>query len=709
MKILIPILLLIVAIGLFFFNRQNTYNIENFADAINSGLIKTSTIAGKTYSTIQFRNPTGIACDAAGNIYVTDGDLNTVTKVDSTNNVSTFAGSGQGNVTNGTGTSAAFNRPRNIAVDVSGNIYVADYNGNCIRKITSAGVVTTLVNTNRPASIAVSPVDGYVYFSDQSNHYINKCAPSGTPTVIRVSGTGSNSNVDGPVVNGGTYSQPRGQMSFDASGNLYVVDPDLKRVRRLGIGTGGDNNLTTIVTGLSGPNAIIIDQTNKLIIIGDPTVIYTTPLSGGTPTVLTGSSDGYKDDYSTASKFSSIQGLALGPNGELYVVEGGGNMTVRKIITGAGPISVLPSQTSGSIANINKNIKSCTNYNDEKTCIFKWDGVATSNPCISRGALFNFDSADCRTASGILIPPGSNLSQFCKNYEVPNSNLGLCQEISAANYPPAPANTNNILTRGNPGKNDFKACTSLTSKKCTILYSNNGTMQTAFPCTSANPVYEFGLQACTKIYDPCCSLTPSAEIYNNPTTSSACKQRMTAGTPVKTSMCTGSAATTAVGKVCCASSSKATVGQCASYWTIPYTWISGKAPPMTGQACSNAPTPAPTPASSGSTIQSPNQITTATIQSPNQITTGSTIQSPNQITTATIQSPNKVTSATIQSPNKVTSATIQSPTVSPFIDYSEYSSISSNILVFPEDRIASLFNKQVYFQIANNLNKPKNA
>jgi len=702
MKILIPILLLIVAVYLFFLNRSQGQNIENFADAINSGLTKSSTIAGKTYSTIQFKSPTGIACDAAGNIYVSDGDLNTIIKIDSTNNVSTFAGSGQASTTNGTGTSAAFNKPKNIAVDISGNIYVADYNGNCIRKITSAGVVTTLVNSNRPASIAVSPVDGYIYFSDQSNNYIYKCAPSGTPTAIKVSGTGSNTNADGPLLTGGTYSQPRGQMTFDASGNLYVIDPDLKRVRRLGIGTGGDGNVTTIVSDLTGSSSLglVIDQVNKIIIIGDTTRILTTPLTGGSSTVLMGSTDGYVDGYSTAAKFGSIQGLALGPNGELYVVEAGGNLTVRKIVTGAGPISALPVATAGTIANANKNIKTCTNFSDEKTCTYKWDGVSTSNPCPSRGAIFNFDTADCRTASGILIPSGSNLGQFCKNNEIPNSNLGLCQKVSAANYPPAPVNSGNILTRGNPGQNDFKSCTSLTSKKCTILYNNNGTMQSNFPCTSNNPVYDFGLQACTKTYDPCCGLSVSAASFNDPNTPAACKQRMTAGTPVKTSMCTGSAATTTVGKVCCASSAKATVGQCASYWTIPYTWISGKAPPMSGQACSNAPTPTPSPAPAPSgSIQSPTQVTTGSIQSPTQVTSGS-IQSPNQITSGSIQSPNQVTSGSIQSPNQI---------VSGFIDYSEYSSTSSNIIMFPEDRVASLFNKQLFFQTANNLNKPKNA
>ena len=737
---------------LFFFNRSQTQNIENFADAINSGLTKISTIAGKTYSTIQFKNPSGIACDAAGNIYVSDADLNTIIKIDSANNVSTFAGSGQGNTTNGTGTSAAFNKPRNIAVDASGNIYVADYNGNCIRKITSAGVVTTLVNTNRPASVAVSPVDGYVYFSDQSNHYIYKCAPTGTPTVVKVSGTGSNSNVDGTVLDGGTYSQPRGQMSFDASGNIYVVDPDLKRVRRLGIGTGGDGNVTTIVSGLSGPYAIVVDQVNKIIIIGDTTKIYITPLSGGTPTILTGSTDGYLDGYGSSAKFSSIQGLALGPNGELYVVEAGGNLTVRKIITGVGPVSVLPVATAGSIANANKNLNSCTDYTNEKTCTYKWDGVATSNPCPSRGAIFNFDTADCRTASGILIPAGSNLSQFCKNYEIPNSNLGLCQPVSAANYPPAPVNSGNILTRGNPGQNDFKACTSLTSKKCTILYNNNGTIQTVFPCTSGSPVYDFGLQACTKAYDPCCGLSPNSTSYSDPNTPASCKQRMSVGTPVKTSMCSGSAGQTTAGKACCASSAKATVGQCSSYWTIPYTWMSGKAPPMAGQACSNpAPASAPvsTPASTSGQISAPTsgqisaptsgQISTPSsgqISAPSsgQISAPSSGQisapSSGQISAPSSGQISAPTSASISAPASAsapasgsitapTSGSITAPTsgsitapknnsAALFTDYSEYSNTDSNILMVPKDRIASIFNKQLFFQKANNLNKPKN-
>lgn len=692
MKLLIPILLLIVAVFLLFLNRSNT--IENFADPINAGILKTSTIAGKTFSTLQFRNPTGIACDAAGNIYITDRDLNKIIKIDSSNNVGDFAGSGQGNVINGTGLSASFNAPNNIAVDSSGNIYVADFNGNCIRKITIDGVVTTLISSNRPASIAVSPIDGFIYFSNQENNTINKCAPTGTPTLIKVSGTGTNTNVDGPLLTGASYSQPRGQMSFDASGNLYVIDQDLKRVRRLGIGTGGDGNVTTIVSGLTGGSscALVVDQVNKIIIIGDTTRIVTTPLSGGTPTLLVGSTDGYKDAFGPSSQFSSIRGLALGPDGALYVVEAGGNLTVRKIITGAGPITSLPRQTSGSLANINKNIKTCTDYNKEETCTLKWDGVATTNPCPSRGALFNFDTNDCRTARNELVPPGSNLSQFCKNYEVANTNLALCQEVSSANYPPAPVNTGNILTRGNPGMKDFKACTSLTSKKCTILYMNNGTMQTAFPCTSNLPVYDFGLQACTKVYDPCCGIIANAATFASPNTPASCKQRMTVDTITKTSMCTGSSATTAVGKVCCASSNKASTPQCASYWTTSYKWASGKAPPVSGQSCPS--TGSNVPLVAGSNVVS-------IVGSNAGSNVGSNV-APQNI------GPPPQNLSLAPPPVAPPTQNLAPPPIARFVDYAEYSSMGSNILMPSEDRVASIFNKQALFKSANNLNKPKN-
>jgi DNA-binding beta-propeller fold protein YncE len=650
MKILIPILLLFVSLVLFFFRRNYVQNIENFANpAINSGLTKTSTIAGKSYSTLQFKNPTGIACDAAGNVYVSDDGLNKIIKIDSSNNVSEFPGSDQEN-------SSSFDRPRNIAVDSSGNIYVADYNGNSIRKITTSGLVTTLVSTNKPSSIAISPIDGFVYFSDQTSNSIHKCPPTGAVTATKISGNNTDSNQDGNVLNGGSYSQPRGQMSFDTSGNLYVIDQDLKRVRRLGIGTGGDGKLTTIVSGLNGSSscALVIDSVNKIIIIGDTTRILTVPLSGGAFTVLTGSSDGYADGSSSQAKFSMIQGLALGPNGELFVVEAGGNLTVRKIVSSSGPVTTLRPGTTGTIANANKNVISCTDPNNENTCKFKWDGISTSNPCPSRGAFFNFDTSDCRTAREELIPAGSNLSQFCKNYEIPNSNLALCQEVTSVNYPPAPENTSNILTRGNPGMNDFKACTSLTSKNCTILYMKNGLMQKTFPCTSNAPIYDFGLQACTKVRDICCGLVPSAATFTDSKTPSACKQRMVVDTITKTSMCSGSAATTTVGNICCASSNKASAPQCKDYWTTNYKWISGRAPPLSGQECPTAPR-----------------------------------------------------NASSAAPSNVGS-NLGSNAVGNFIDYSQYSSLGSNILMFPEDRISSIFNKQLQFETATSLNKPKN-
>lgn len=96
-----------------------------------------------------FNSPFGIAVDAAGNVYVADSGNNLIRKITPGGVVSTFAGSGARGASNGTGASATFNTPSGLAVDGSGNVYVADENNNLIRKITPAGVVSTLASRGK--------------------------------------------------------------------------------------------------------------------------------------------------------------------------------------------------------------------------------------------------------------------------------------------------------------------------------------------------------------------------------------------------------------------------------------------------------------------------------------------------------------------------------------------------------------------------------
>src|ERR1700743_1615083 len=125
--------------------------------ATNFGQV--TTFAGSTSGTSGYTNATGTAArfntpytmvaDASGNLYVVDNANNAIRKITTAGVVTTFAGSATGasGFTNATGTAARFNSPQGIAIDGSGNFFVADFNNNAIRKITSAGVVTTFYSS----------------------------------------------------------------------------------------------------------------------------------------------------------------------------------------------------------------------------------------------------------------------------------------------------------------------------------------------------------------------------------------------------------------------------------------------------------------------------------------------------------------------------------------------------------------------------------
>ena len=208
---------------------------------IATPIVTVSTLAGSTYgytdgtgTSAQFNNPIGVAVDGAGNVYVADRYNHRIRKITTSGVVSTLAGSGTSGYADGTGTSAQFSNPTGVAVDGAGNVYVADQVNHRIRKITTSGVVSTLAGSgtsgytdgtgtsaqfNYPTGVAVDGA-GNVYVADQGNHRIRKITTSGV--VSTLAGSGTSGYTDGTGTSA-KFSYPTG-VAVDGAGNVYVAD-----------------------------------------------------------------------------------------------------------------------------------------------------------------------------------------------------------------------------------------------------------------------------------------------------------------------------------------------------------------------------------------------------------------------------------------------------------------------------------------------------
>ena len=128
---------------------------------VNAGVVTTLAGTGSIGSTngtgtaASFNLPYGIAVDASGTVYVADTHNNLIRKITAAGVVTTLAGTGSSGSTDGTGTAASFDEPVGVAVDSSGTVYVADAGNHLIRKITAAGVVTTLAGSGSSGSMVV--------------------------------------------------------------------------------------------------------------------------------------------------------------------------------------------------------------------------------------------------------------------------------------------------------------------------------------------------------------------------------------------------------------------------------------------------------------------------------------------------------------------------------------------------------------------------
>ncbi len=208
--------------------------VTTFAGSTNGWLDATGTGA-------RFSSPSGVAVDASGNVYVADFGNNRIRKITPGGVVTTFAGSGTAGNADGNGTAAQFRNPYGVAVDASGNVYVADYQNHAIRVITPSGDVTTLAGSTQgfadgtgtaarfsnPSSVAIAP-SGNIIVVDQGNSTIREVTPAGVVTAL-AGGNGLNgfANGTGTVAR---FNNPIG-LAIDGAGNITLGDQSNNRIR----------------------------------------------------------------------------------------------------------------------------------------------------------------------------------------------------------------------------------------------------------------------------------------------------------------------------------------------------------------------------------------------------------------------------------------------------------------------------------------------
>jgi PKD repeat protein len=191
----------------------------------------------------RFRGPSSVACDLAGNVYVADQYNNRIRKISATGLVTTYAGSGLIGTRDGLADSAMFNFPTGVACDLAGNVYVADQYNHKIRKISPLGIVSTLCGVgiagyvNGPDSLArfslptgvACDLAGNVYVADYINNVIRKISPLGEATTY--AGIGTSGYLDGNA-SSSMFVNPTG-LFFDGNGDLFVCDKGNQKIRRV--------------------------------------------------------------------------------------------------------------------------------------------------------------------------------------------------------------------------------------------------------------------------------------------------------------------------------------------------------------------------------------------------------------------------------------------------------------------------------------------
>ena len=302
--------------------------------------------------------PRGVAADTAGNVYIADTSNHRIRKVALDGIITTVAGTGIPgyNGDNIPATNANLNFPFRLAVDSSGNLYIGDSGNNRIRKVDTAGVITTLAGTasagsfgdggqatnaklNFPQGIALDAA-GNLYFADSANNVIRKIDTGGTITTVAGNLIATYAGDGGPATEA-SLNNPT-SVALDASGVLYIPDQGNNVIRKVAAngtistvagnfsmpaGFSGDGVQATS-TSLNLPSSVVVDGSGNLYIDDNANNRIRRVGTDGTITTVAGNgAPAFGGDAGAAinSSLNLPKTVAFGPSGEIFIADSGNN------------------------------------------------------------------------------------------------------------------------------------------------------------------------------------------------------------------------------------------------------------------------------------------------------------------------------------------------------------------------------------------------
>ncbi len=336
----------------------------------------------------ELNDPVAVAVDASGDIFIADLHNERIREVLSSGEIITVAGNGVAGFSgdHGQATAAALNNPAGIAVDTAGDLFIADTGNNRIREVNlSSGVIATVAGNGTsgfsgdsgPATAAklASPMgvavdaSGDVFIADTNNRRVREFKVGGTISTIAGNGLASYSGDNGKATAAGLITPTA--VSVDTSGNLFIVDQGNQRVREVNLATGkittaagtgllgynGDGISATTAT-LNGPAGVAVDNAGDLFIadeynrrVREVNYSLSTGATGTISTVAGNGSVAYSGDNgpATAAQLAYPEGVAVGANGFagavsadgfLFVADYGNNR-IRQVNLATGVITTI--------------------------------------------------------------------------------------------------------------------------------------------------------------------------------------------------------------------------------------------------------------------------------------------------------------------------------------------------------------------------------